>query len=432
MLPHDQPVSGPSKSAPPPGLTGYLEEVSLLRRQLLNSVLTANALWPPRSQRAGSFAFFPGWLVSELAPQLMGATALDAVLHVRGRKHRALGLTLAAANLVGQAVLIRRGQGSRAVTENALRTGIGEDYITHLGQPPTEAELATPWRNLIQPFVFSTPVVKAERNIAYGDAPRRRNLLDIYRRADGPPLDKAPVLLQVHGGGWITGEKEQQGRALMNRMAEQGWVCVAINYRLSPRDSWPAHIVDVKKAIAWVKEHIAEYGGDPDYVVVTGGSAGGHLSALAALTPNDPQFQPGFEDADTTVAAAVPFYGVFDLSGASGLKSAVGTRDGFLNTRVFKVEYADDPDIYEQASPLCRITPDAPDFFVVHGANDSLVDVNQARVFVTKLRELSKNNLTYLELPGAQHGFEIFPSVRSEHVIRGVQRWLTWHHNTHR
>ena len=60
----------------------------------------------------------------------------------------------------------------------------------------------------------------------------------------------------------------------------------------------------VKRALAWVKQHIAEYGGDPDFIAITGGSAGGHLSSLAALTPNYPQFQPGFEDADTRVQAA--------------------------------------------------------------------------------------------------------------------------------
>src|SRR5690606_9583121 len=74
------------------------------------------------------------------------------------------------------------------------------------------------------------------------------------------------------------------------------------------------HIVDVKRALAWVKTHVAEYGGDPEFIAITGGSAGGHLSSLAAQTPNDPRYQPGFEDVDTRVQAAVPFYGVYDFT----------------------------------------------------------------------------------------------------------------------
>ena len=144
------------------------------------------------------------------------------------------------------------------------------------------------------------------------------------------------MLLQVHGGAWTVGAKEHQGRPLMNQMAAKGWVCVAINYRLSPRDPWPAHIVDVKRAIAWVKDNIADYGGDPDYLAITGGSAGGHLTALAALTPGDPEFQPGFEDADTSVQAAVPFYGIYDFAGSTGLTNAIGMRDYFLGPRVMQ------------------------------------------------------------------------------------------------
>lgn len=403
--------------------------MSFLRRQIITAALTANAHRPLPGYAPGAWAFFPGWLANELAPQAMALTAVDAGLNLLSGKRRSrAGLALAAVNILGQALLVRGATGARGLTESALVEGLGEHYQE---APPTAAELATPWRQLVQPFQFSTPAVSVERNIAYGDAPKRRNLLDVYRPADHSSLDRAPVLLQIHGGGWTTGEKDQQGRALMNRMAERGWVCVAANYRLAPKNVWPAEIVDVKKAIAWVKENIASYGGDPDYVVITGGSAGGHLSSLAALTPNDPAFQPGFEQVDTTLAAAVPFYGVYDMAGASGLKSARQMRDGFTGPIVFKQKFKDNPTVFEQASPIVRITPDAPDMLVVHGAHDTLVDVNQARLFVARLKEVSRNTVTYLELPGTQHAFEVFPSVRSEHVVRGVERWLGWHERTH-
>ena len=182
----------------------------------------------------------------------------------------------------------------------------------------------------MNPFrTFRKPPVpiRVERNIAFGEA-GRRNYLDIYLPEE--PVENAPVLLQVHGGAWILGQKEEQGIPLMQHLAAKGWVCVAINYRLSPRDPWPAQAIDVKKAIHWIRQHISAYGGDPDYIAITGGSAGGHLTALTALTPNTPEWQPGFEDADTSVQLAIPHYGVYDLAGSTGTKAATQLRDLFL------------------------------------------------------------------------------------------------------
>ena len=73
------------------------------------------------------------------------------------------------------------------------------------------------------------------------------------------------------------GEQTGQAHPLFSHLAQPGWVCVAINYRLSPNSEWPSAIIDVKQAIAWVKEHIAQFGGDSGFIAITGGSAGGHL-----------------------------------------------------------------------------------------------------------------------------------------------------------
>jgi acetyl esterase/lipase len=187
--------------------------------------------------------------------------------------------------------------------------------------------------------------------------------------------------------------------------------------------------VDVKQAIAWIKDNIADYGGDPDYIAITGGSAGGHLTSLAALTPNDPAFQPGFEEKDTTVQVAVPHYGVYDIAGATGHRNVELMRDRFLAKRVFDLSYSEAPELYEAATPLMRVTPDAPDFFVVHGRDDTLVGVDQARQLVELLRETSKRTVVYAELPHAQHAFDVFPSIRSQHIVRAIDRYLHWHWN---
>jgi acetyl esterase/lipase len=409
--------------------------VSFLRRQTVIAALTANALRPPRSRRAGFPSFVAGWLFGETAPQMLALTALDAAAHLTKGRRQGLrakaGLALAGASALGLARVIQQSRQVKDGFEDALVEGLGVDYVEQLDEVPDPADLATPWRRLARPFSFADEGVKVISNLSYSEAGRRGHL-DIYLPAGEDAIKEAPVLLQVHGGAWTVGAKEHQGRPLMNRMAAKGWVCVAINYRLSPRDPWPAHIVDVKRAIAWVRDNIADYGGDPDYLVLTGGSAGGHLTALAALTPGDAEFQPGFEDADTSVRAAVPFYGVYDFAGSTGLASAIGMRDAFLGPRVMQTTWGDAPDRYEAASPILRITPEAPDFFVIHGDLDTLVDVEQARMFVAELRRTSKSSVVYAELPGAQHAFDVFHSIRSTHAVRAVDRYLTWHWNTWR
>ncbi|MCY4727301.1 alpha/beta hydrolase [Nocardioides sp. STR2] len=409
--------------------------MSFLSRQSVIAALTANALRPPRGQRTGVPAFAAGWLFGETAPQVLALTVLDAAAHLtKGRRagvRAKTGLALAGASALGLAHMVRQSRRAADVLDDALVDGLGVDYVEQLDAVPDPADLATPWRRLARPFDFRDEAVRVVRNLPYTEAGRRGHL-DIYLPAGGDAIKDAPVLLQVHGGAWTVGAKEHQGRPLMNRMAAKGWVCVAINYRLAPRDPWPAHIVDVKRAIAWVRDHIAEHGGDPDYLVITGGSAGGHLAALAALTPGDPQFQPGFEDADTSVRAAVPFYGVYDFAGSTGLANAIGMRDAFLGPRVMQTTWQDAPDVYEAASPILRITSDAPDFFVLHGELDSLVAVDQARLFVAELRRISRRSVVYAELPGAQHAFDVFHSIRSSHAVRAVDRYLTWHWNTWR
>jgi acetyl esterase/lipase len=242
---------------------------------------------------------------------------------------------------------------------------------------------------------------------------------------------KRPALVQVHGGGWVIGFKDRQGQLLMKRLAAEGWVCFNVDYRLSPMATFPDHLVDVKRAIAWVREHAEEWGVDPEFVCVTGGSAGGHLTALAALTANDPRYQPGFEEADTSVAAAVPFYGVYDFTNRNGAWPAE-TVPWFLAPVVMKSDPDEDPEAWAAASPLDQVHADAPPFFIIHGDLDVLAPVEDARDFVERLRAVAKEPVYYLELHGAQHAFETFASVRANAVVEAAARFLDAVHDAHR
>jgi acetyl esterase/lipase len=403
------------------------------RRQLILAALALNAVKPLPGRWAGIPAFALGWPVSELAPQLLGATVLDtaAELTVRRRTSSpsATGLVaaVAAAGLLGRSIADARRVGTEL--HAALRESIGEDYLDAL-ELPGPVDLRLPRGSVARPFRFRQRDVEVLRHIPYTEGGRRARL-DIYRPKTNQQGDRdlsgAPVLIQIHGGAWTIGTKGQQGLLLMNRMAQQGWICIAANYRLAPKHSFPTQIVDVKRAIAWVHENIADYGGDPSYIAITGGSAGGHLAALAALTPGLKDYQPGFEDADTSISACVPFYGIYDLAGLTETQTAVDMRDRFVAPWLFRKDPRTDLDEFVQASPLAHVDEHTPDFFVIHGRNDTLAPVQETRSFVDALRKWSDSRVTYAELPGAQHAFDVFSSIRSQHTIAAVQRWLQWH-----
>jgi acetyl esterase/lipase len=394
---------------------------------LVGAAATANALRPVKRTGLLSVpAFFSGLPTSELPLQSLALQVGLAV--VAGRKggvrglRGAAGVALTAASAVGLNRLHQEALLADDVLEQALREELGSDYRRRIREPFDPApDAPLTRRDILVPDFLVRRRYRVEKDIAYGEA-GRRNRLDIWRRQDLERDARAPVLVQIHGGAWMMGQKEGQGEPLMAHLVQRGWVCVAPNYRLSPRSTWPDHIVDVKKVLAWVKDNIADHGGDPDFVVITGGSAGGHLCSLAALTPRLPEFQPGFEDADTSVSACVAFYGVYDFTNRHG----TGREDmqPFLEKRVFKSLVAEDRPRWEQASTISHVGPEAPPFFVLHGTNDSLVPVEQARTFVDELRKASSNPVAYAELPLAQHAFDILPSVRAAYTARAVERFL--------
>lgn len=374
--------------------------------------------------------FFSALITGELAFILLvlqlGLTSLFAFAGVFSDPLAQCGLGLFGLSWIGLLYLHAQSQNTGEYVQNALYRALGRDYRSEL--PAQRREVLNDnivSRSWLQPFNYSRDGVRVHSHISYGDA-GKRNLLDIYQPVT-PREGGSPILLQVHGGAWIIGSKEEQAKPLMYHMSQRGWICVAINYRLSPKAALPAHIIDVKKAIAWIRENIAEYGGDPNFIAITGGSAGGHLSSLAALTPNRAQWQPGFEDADTTVQAAVPFYGVFDFLDRYNIRTGM-SMDGIIADKVMQCSKEDNRELWDECSPLSHVSAEAPPMYVIQGRHDSLVWVEEARVFVSALQSVALNPVAYAELPGAQHAFELFHSVRTDEVVNSVADFLEWSH----
>lgn len=258
------------------------------------------------------------------------------------------------------------------------------------------------------------------RGVHYGNSPAQ--VLDVWRLKE-LPAQPAPVLVFVPGGAWVHGRYLGQGSALMSRLAEQGWVCLAIDYRVAPHHRWPRHITDVKTAVAWARANVDKFGGDRNFVAVAGCSAGGHLAALAGLTPDDPALTAELpEGADSSVDAVVGIYGRYDWQDRS-TPERVRFVD-FLERVVVRRTIARHPEVFRDASPIARVHRNAPPFLVIHGSKDGVIPVDQARSFVERLRAVSHSVVGYLELPGAGHGFDLIDGERAGAMAHATALFL--------
>jgi acetyl esterase/lipase len=326
-------------------------------------VCTAFAVAPPRRSHSGRFSavYWFGLVVNEipvLALALLAASTLLALFDGNlASVSGVIAATLAAVVAAGLICLTARGFRSASKLRN--------DVMATIGPLPREQHAV---RALLWPFPMRPRNVKRTRNIAYGAAPGQR--LDVYRTAS----PRGPTLVYFHGGAFRRGDKSRQARPLLQTLAQRGWVCISANYPLRTR--YQDQLASARAAVAWARATAPSYGADPDRVLVAGSSAGAHLAATASFT-------------DPTMRGTICLGGYF----------------GFADS--------EDP----ESSPIVHVTAATAPFLVIHGENDTIVIIDDAREFVTRLREISPNAVVYGELAGAQHSFDIFSSPRMEAVI---------------
>ena len=395
-----------------------------------------NLYWPNyKSERGMVPSFLAGWVIGEAIPHVMVAQAIaTTIFSMIGAIHGfwgSLGILVTIVSWVAMIGHYTTSFRAKPVVEIALKMALGNDYQKAI-VPELQDRLnkSIDVEKIAKPWLLDHDDVKRIKGIKYDIQDGMNLKLDVYHHHSLP--QNCPILFQIHGGAWTyqQGSKNEQARPLMNHLAANGWVCVSVDYRLSPKGTFPEHIIDCKKAFAWVKEHIQQYGGNPDFIIATGGSAGGHLSSLFALTANDPKFQPGFEEVDTTVQGCIPFYGVYDFSNTYGLQANAGLGK-LLQRSVMKTSLDSHRDQYLEASPLHRIHENAPPFFVIHGDSDTLTPKEEARKFVEELRKISNQAVAYAEIVGAQHAFDVFPSIRSEYCKLGIEHFVNYLYSEH-
>lgn len=231
----------------------------------------------------------------------------------------------------------------------------------------------------------------------YGD---RGLTLDLYKPKGSKEL--LPAIVCLHGGGWRTGSKESFSR-VARAFAEEGYVAVSINYRLSEEAQFPAHIMDCKAAVRWLRANADKYGIDPDRIGATGHSAGGHLAALLATSGGVAELEGDGGNAkfSSTIQAAVPMGAQSDLETdrirSMTAQSGTAIWHAFLNGPLDKNEA-----LYQLASPRRHLDAEDPPMLFITGDKDNL-DTRAVPIRDDMRRMNIASGL--LVIPDAPHGF---------------------------
>ncbi len=230
-----------------------------------------------------------------------------------------------------------------------------------------------------------------------------------------------PAVIVVHGGSWSGGRKSDFPR-WNEWLVAQGYTVFDVEYRLQPQPNWQTATGDVKCAIGWVKQNATHYNIDPNRIALLGRSAGGHLVLLAAYTPNEPQLPPSCPALDTTVQAAVSFYGPTDLVWGYNNPANPDVIDGPGTLRRF---LGGPPDTVQNAfniaSPINHVGANTPPTLLLHGGRDQLVGQQHTEFLATELTAANVPHRTVI-IPYGQHGFDYNFNGWSGQIVQPILR----------
>jgi acetyl esterase/lipase len=257
------------------------------------------------------------------------------------------------------------------------------------------------------PQTKSEPIpegVKVERDVAYL-SPDRNEKADLYLPASDPPAGvRRPAVVIIHGGGWTGGDKGAAREInIGSNLALNGYVGMSINYLLSTpehRVTWPQNLYDCKTAVRWLRKNADRLKIDPDRIGVIGGSAGGHLAAMVALTGHGDGLDPPgpYGEFSCRVRCAVDLYGPSDLMTRHEVAMLGRGRD-------------EGPEVYHAASPVSHADAKDPPFLILHGTADTTVPVKDSEALASALKSAGVEHELVL-VPDAPHSFHLQPAQR--------------------
>ncbi len=258
------------------------------------------------------------------------------------------------------------------------------------------------------------PGVIEERDIEYGRAGDTALLLDLY--APKEAKGRMPGLIFIHGGGWEQGHRKDY-KYYTTRFAERGYVVATISYRFAQAARFPGCVADAKCAVRWMRANAEKRHIDPDKIAVIGGSAGGYLALMTGYSSDVAKLEgkSGHAGFSSKPNAVVDLYGPVDLR-------TPYARDAREVTNFLPRTYAEDPALYDLASPLHHLDAKDPPTLVLQGTLDDLVPVHQSDWLVEKLQALGVHHY-YARLDGWPHTMDITPEV-NEYVQWLIQAFL--------
>ncbi|MCS6852046.1 MAG: alpha/beta hydrolase [Gemmataceae bacterium] len=234
-----------------------------------------------------------------------------------------------------------------------------------------------------------------------------------------------PVLVLVHGGVWMGGDKSYRGKytAVGKCLAGIGVGVVLPNYRLSPAVQHPEHVRDVARAFAWTHRNIARYGGRPDYMFVGGHSAGGHLAALLAV---DDRYLQEHRLDRRAIRGVVCASGIFSLPEFSFTVSLGTNGEGWdFGWSPLRLVFGSDPRVRREASPIHHVRPGLPPFLVLCAERDLPTFARDSKAFYEALREC-RNEAEFFVAEGRTHWSVLFAATRPDDpVVRKVAEFIT-------
>jgi len=241
--------------------------------------------------------------------------------------------------------------------------------------------------------------------------------LDVYTDANAKaPL---PLIVWIHGGAWVSGDKFPPGPA--SAWLREGWAVASVNYRLSHQALWPAQMHDCKAAVRWLRAHAAEYKLDPERFVAWGSSAGGHLVAVLGTSGGVQELEGdlGNPEQSSRVQAVIDFFGPTDMAKMVGQPSSIDHAAADApEGRLLGGAVATVPEQVKSANPITYLSDDDPPFLIMHGTKDMTVPMNQSELLHAALTE-KKLKSTFVPVEGAGHGFG------GPAVIEAVRRFLS-------